>query len=291
MIVKVTSWNLLHGQTIPPGLTANSEVAEKFTQEQLLTAIAQRLTSDVVGLQEVDEAQPRSEGHSQVQSIAKQMGAAYWGYAKTVIGTPGEEWRKLEPEERIIETQSSHNDEQSPVPSYGIGLISRIPVVAWHRMELGRSKVGLPLAFPSERGVKLIYVRDEPRTALAAQLANGYTVAVTHLSFVPFVNIYQLWKVQRWLRRLPGKSILMGDLNLPFNIPIKVSRWKSKVACNTYPSWGPKIQFDYILTYENLATAIAKLAPSEISISDHLPITVEFVESRFGKESPSIDLH
>ena len=276
----------MHGQLIPDSLDSGGKDGLAPTQSELLATISTRLTSDVVGLQEVDEAQPRSGGHSQIQSIAEGMGAASWGYARTVMGTPGENWRKLTSEEKLIETESGYfaaddkgsstSSESLRPPSYGIGLISRIPVLSWHRLELGRSPIGLPLAFPSERGVKLIYVKDEPRTVLAACLSNGYTVAVTHLSFVPFVNIYQLRKIQRWLKRLPGKPILIGDLNLPFNIPTKVSRWKSEINQNTYPSWGPKIQFDYILSLGDSKASTAELAPINLRISDHLPITVEF---------------
>jgi endonuclease/exonuclease/phosphatase family metal-dependent hydrolase len=131
----------------------------------------------------------------------------------------------------------------------------------------------MPLLVGSEKGVRIAYVRDEPRVALVAELTNGYTVAVVHLSFVPLVNIWQLRKIQRELRKFPGKKILIGDLNLPWGLPSKVSNWKSLVTKNTYPSWKPAIQFDYLLSENDLEVTLMEF--SEMPISDHLPIGIE----------------
>jgi endonuclease/exonuclease/phosphatase family metal-dependent hydrolase len=81
--------------------------------------------------------------------------------------------------------------------------------------------------------------------------------------------------VQRELRKLPGKKVLIGDFNLPWNLPTKVSSWKSLTPKNTYPSWKPAIQFDYILSEDDLNTQ--PISFEEMPISDHLPIGVEIV--------------
>jgi endonuclease/exonuclease/phosphatase family metal-dependent hydrolase len=127
--------------------------------------------------------------------------------------------------------------------------------------------------------LRFIYVKDEPRYAVAAQLANGFTVVNMHLSFVPFVNLFQLWRVKRWLAKMPGKHILLGDLNLPFDLPVKFSKWKSLVSMASYPTWQPKIQFDYILS-DNFAVDksskdLVKPIFLKSDISDHLPVTIE----------------
>jgi endonuclease/exonuclease/phosphatase family metal-dependent hydrolase len=263
------------------------------SQKDLLHIIGRSLDADVVGVQEVDFNQERSGGHSQVEVIAEEMGAPYWAYARTVIGTPGSIWRKLQPNEPNIQTNDEDSGEKLnhdtfiQDPSYGIGLISRVKVINWHTLSLGKSPIGLPLAFPADaakgqKGVRLIYVKDEPRIALAAQLENGFTVAVTHLSFVPFVNFYQLRKVQRWLAKLPGKHILLGDLNLPFNLPSRFSNWKSLSIQKTYPSWDPKVQFDYILSDSLTASEVTQVNPPEkfsadqpnLLISDHRSLSI-----------------
>lgn len=252
--MRIATWNLLHGQSVKPG---NPTIS--------LHQVFGNIEVDILGVQEVDENQPRSLGEKQVEEIAKAMGTTHWAYARCVTGTPGEIWRKPHPHEAVLHAHFSE-------PSYGIGLVSRIPVRKWHRIELGRSRVGMPLLVGSEKGVRIAYVKDEPRVALVAELENGFTVAVVHLSFVPLVNIWQLRKIQRELKKLPGKKILIGDFNLPWALPTKVSNWKSLVEKKSYPSWKPAIQFDYLLSENELDCAPINFPPMEIS--DHLPIGV-----------------
>jgi endonuclease/exonuclease/phosphatase family metal-dependent hydrolase len=141
----------------------------------------------------------------------------------------------------------------------------------------------MPLIIPAEgkngeQSVKPIYVADEPRVALAATLENGWTVINTHLSFVPILNLFQLRKIKRWAKELSktyGTQVLIiGDLNLPKGIPAMASNWKSLVTQNTYPSWGAKIQFDYILSDTLKADQFEALDTVITGISDHLPIQV-----------------
>ncbi len=253
--MKVISWNLLHGQQIPPGSTGQGWI-EACTQ----------LGADLLGLQEIDENQLRSGNSKQIEEIAAAMETTHWAYARTVIGTPGATWRKPAPDEGVLHAEFSE-------PSYGIGLISKIPVRSWHRIELGHSWVGLPLPVASEKGARFVYVKDEPRVALIAELENGFTVAVTHLSFVPFVNYFQLRKLQRVMKKLPGRKLIIGDLNLGWNIPGRCTKWKSLVTRNTYPAWKPAIQFDYILAAEELSTT--PLTHPKVGVSDHASIGVE----------------
>ena len=198
------------------------------------------LGSDVAGFQEVDHHLARSGNEPQMHIAAQSLGAKYWAFAPSVIGTPGEVRRHLNNTDQRIVTRESDNK----VGSYGIGIVSRIPVNKWERLELGRSLVGLPLLIPAEKGVRAIYVNDEERVALAAHLDNGWIVINTHLSFVPFVNLYQLGKVKQWAKKLSEggkyKVLIIGDLNLPKNL----SGWNSLINQKSYPSWGAKVQFD-----------------------------------------------
>jgi endonuclease/exonuclease/phosphatase family metal-dependent hydrolase len=66
----------------------------------------------------------------------------------------------------------------------------------------------------------------------------------------------------------------MGDLNLPKSLPVLGSKWNSLATQNTYPSWGAKIQFDYILTKDSV-NKLNVIETTTTGISDHLPITVE----------------
>lgn len=287
--MKVISWNLLHGQPLPPPSTPLPAKEATHLLEAAGSRIAE-LGVDLLGVQEVDADQPRSANLSQVEILAEVMGAKHWAFAPAILGTPGENWRTLASEEQVIETQSASHSRVESQPRYGIGLISTIPVKKWHRIELGRSRIGLPLVIPAggdsgesaaakRMPIRFIYVRDEPRVALAAELENGFTVAVTHLSFVPFVNYFQLMKVRRWLKALPGNPILMGDLNLGWALPVRGTHWRSLRTMNTYPSWGSKIQFDYITAHvpEFGERTIYEIEIPDLGISDHLPIGVEIL--------------
>ena len=272
--LRVISWNLLHGQKIPP---TNSQ----DWQLELASAakrVADQLQPNFIALQEVDYFQSRSDFTNQTEVVAQNMQLKYWAYLPTLIGTPGEKWRSVKDLNNSIITQSSLD--KNPKASYGIALATNWPIKKLYVKKLGRSIIGMPLLIPRDdgKGVRFIYVKDEPRVALIAELENGYTIATTHLSFVPGVNIFQLNKLSFFLKKLPGLALLTGDLNLPANLPSKLSGFKSLVSQATYPSWRPKIQFDYIMLRKKVLSRILSIKPIQSTttqISDHNPIGVE----------------
>jgi len=272
--MRVISWNLLHGQKIPP---TNSQ----DWQAELVSAakrVADELQPNFIALQEVDYFQSRSDLTNQTKLVAQSMQLKYWAYLPTLIGTPGEKWRSVKDLKNSIITESSLD--KDPKASYGIALATNWPIKKLYVKKLGRSIVGMPLLIPKDngKGVRFIYVKDEPRVALIAELENGYTIATTHLSFVPGVNIFQLNKLSSYLKNLPGFALLTGDLNLPANLPSKLSGFKSLISQATYPSWKPKIQFDYIMLRKSELKSISSIKPiksTATGISDHTPIGVE----------------
>ena len=269
------SWNLLHGQAIPP--VPNQEWTQ--TLISATTQMAANYQPDFISIQEVDYLQPRSNNINQTKVIAENSGLKYWAYLPAIFGTPGESWKKVKNLEQSIITENSDIPESK---SYGIGIATNQKIIKLSVKKLGRSIIGMPLLIPKDngKGARFIYVKDEPRVALVAQLENGLTIATTHLSFVPGVNIFQLNRLSSFLKKLPGEKILTGDLNLPANIPSKLSGFKSLAKIPTYPSWGEKIQFDYIMARSSSvksgqisATLIEN--NSKLNISDHSPIGVE----------------
>ena len=272
--MRVISWNLLHGQKIPP---TNSQ----DWQAEVVSAakkIADELQPNFIALQEVDYFQSRSDLTNQTKLVAQSMQLKYWAYLPTLIGTPGEKWRSVKDLKNSIITESSID--KNPKASYGIALATNWPIKKLYVKKLGRSIIGMPLLIPKDdgRGVRFIYVKDEPRVALIAELENGYTIATTHLSFVPGVNVFQLNKLSSYLKKLPGLALLTGDLNLPANLPSKFSGFKSLISQATYPSWKPKIQFDYIMLRKSKLKSISSIKPiksTATGISDHTPIGVE----------------
>jgi endonuclease/exonuclease/phosphatase family metal-dependent hydrolase len=272
--MRITSWNILHGMAIPPtpnlDLTALSQAGAK---------IAADLSPDLIAIQECDYQLARSGRVNQIAEVASSIGARHFAFAPCIIGTPGEKWRKLSAGDSKIITDSEKLVDIEG--GYGIALASTIEVIKWHRLDLGNAPIGMPLLVPGDDGkpgkLRPIYIRDEPRVALAATLANGITVINTHLSFVPGYNIKQLRAIKRWAAELESEmnstAIIVGDLNLPKNLPVVASQWKSLATQATYPSWGAKIQFDYILARSSIgATQLPTVATG---VSDHLPLSVE----------------
>ena len=272
--MRVTSWNLLHGMAIPP---SNDLAADQAKLGQGIQTIG----ADVIGIQEVDEKLGRSGNISQTKLVSEAMGTRHWGFAPVIIGEPGAKWRKLNAAELKLITEE--NREQNNEGSYGIGIVSKIPIINWDRLELGKSVFGMPLVIPAEnkkgkQSIRFIYVADEPRVALAATLDCGWTVINTHLSFVPGVNYWQLRKIKRWAKKLSEQYktqvLIIGDMNLPKGLPAAGSTWNSLVTQNSYPSWGAKIQFDYILSETLQPDQFEVLPIVATGMSDHLPISV-----------------
>jgi endonuclease/exonuclease/phosphatase family metal-dependent hydrolase len=92
---------------------------------------------------------------------------------------------------------------------------------------------------------------------------------------VPGRNLFQLRKLKNWADTLDNKVLLMGDFNLPGSIPAMGSKWQSLILQNTYPSWLPKVQFDYILSKGVALKDVIQVPTTKSSISDHLPLTIE----------------
>lgn len=246
--MRLGTWNLLHGMELATGQCASSAQ---------LRAAAALLDCDILAIQEVDQHQPRSGLLDQTAEIAAGMGASDFFFAPSVAGTPGEDW-------------IPHHD-QWDGPRYGVGLISRRPVKAWHQLPLTPARVGLPLLLPSPKGPRIRYVPDEPRVAIAAEFED-MTVACVHLSFVPGRNVRQLRQVVAWLKQFQAPRILMGDFNLPGGIPARVSKLADAAVQVTYPSWKPRAQFDHILVEEKFSVESVELPIT--GISDHLPLII-----------------
>ena len=275
--MKVATWNILHGMALPEGAIHNERLAERAAQ----------LDVDVLAIQEVDYFQERSHYVDQAALIADSMAAPFISRAFAITGTPGAKWKKWEgaSEDYLsgLGDVTSGGATSERECFYGNGIISRIPIVEEFRLELGRSKIGAPLAIPekipgsSRPKIKIIYIHDEPRVAHAVYLENGITLINTHLSFVPGMNVYQLRKIHSWAKSLPGEKVLVGDLNLPGKLPEKIMKWQSTIAQFTYPSWGARVQFDHILLSRTSKQGwqIIDFLPPTHMVSDHLPLGIE----------------
>lgn len=251
---------------MPPDPTVDAEA--------LLQAEIGELGSDVIGLQEVDYFLGRSNNHNQTGNVASVMKAADWAFAPSLMGSPDDDWRNPTSDDAKIIT----NKDPEAAPGYGIGMVSKIPVTAWHRLDLTGSPVGVFMAFPVDGKLKKFYVRDHPRSALAAHLENGWLIINTHLSFVPFFNYRQLLQIKRWSKKLgvdPRKILIMGDMNIPFSKVVAGLKWNSLTTGKTFPSWQPKVQIDYFLSQSLSASDVTQYVHPHAGMSDHLAVQIE----------------
>nr|WP_296071424.1 endonuclease/exonuclease/phosphatase family protein [uncultured Actinoplanes sp.] len=258
--MRLATFNLLHGRSLSDGTVHAGRVA---------AAVAD-LDADVLGLQEVDKAQPRSGLLDLTAIAAEALDAPVHRFAAAVVGTPGETW------------QPWRSDDDNLHPLYGIALVSRFPVVHWQITALPAAPVRSPVYTPDDG---LMLLKDEPRVLLAAVLdtpGGQMTVATTHLSFVPGWNVRQLRHAVRALRNLPAPRVLLGDLNMPAGPVRAFSGWKPLGRAATFPSPSPKAQLDHVLAdprgMRALGRVVQVLAPHP-PVSDHRPLIVQLDRS------------
>lgn len=255
--VRVATFNLLSGRSL-----TSDEVAEADLIES-----ARLLDADIVGLQEVDRLQPRSSSVDQTAVVAAGLDASHWRFVPALTGTP---------RGRVPWTRSFDDDGATTSdPTYGIALISRLPVREWRVRRFAPAPVAMPLMVPGAKGLPLI--PDQPRVALAG-LVDGprgpFTVVTTHLSIVPGWNVAQLRALVRWARSLPAPRLLIGDLNLPPQVVRLATGWQQLAHVATYPSYRPWVQLDHILGNGVDPRAVQEVRAVRLPISDHRALVV-----------------
>jgi endonuclease/exonuclease/phosphatase family metal-dependent hydrolase len=254
--VRLATFNLLHGRSLSDG---------KVHAGRVSAAVA-GLDADVLGLQEVDRAQPRSGRLDLTAIAADALGAPEHRFAAAVVGTPGEIW------------QPWRDGADTASPQYGIALVSRWPVIRWQITQLPAAPIRSPVYVP-KAGVLLL--KDEPRVLLAAVIDAPWgpmTVATTHLSFVPGWNVRQLRTAVRALRALPAPRVLLGDLNLPGGPARAFSGWRALAKLPTYPSPSPRAQLDHVLIDPRSADRLGPVVRADtpaVDVSDHRPLVVQ----------------
>jgi endonuclease/exonuclease/phosphatase family metal-dependent hydrolase len=259
-ILRLGTFNLLHGMS----------VADQQTDPARLSAAAKELSSDVLGLQEVDRAQERSGLVDQTALVAEAMGAAHFRFVPAVHGTPGPQagWQP-----------AAADDGQDTVgPTYGVGLVSRLPVAHWRVRRFEPAPHRLPLLIPAQPRPRVMWIPDEPRIALAAVMdgpRGPISVVTAHLSFVPGYNARQLRRIARWVQDLPRPLFLLGDFNLPGRLPARLTGYTPLAVTPTYPSWKPRIQLDHVLADGLGPDRVRRVSMRPLAVSDHCALTVD----------------
>jgi endonuclease/exonuclease/phosphatase family metal-dependent hydrolase len=223
---------------------------------------------DVLAVQEIDVAQPRSHLVDQPAEVAAALGATDWRFAATVEGTP-DPFRSWTPADPPV---LAGPGDVPPGPRYGIALFSRRPVRRWSLLALGTGRARLPIHAPDPRTGRgrWWWFPDEPRLAVAAEV-DGCTVVGTHLSFAPHTAVRQLARLRRWARELPGPVLLAGDLNLAGPVPARLSGGTRLVSAPTYPGANPRLQYDHLLALGPLTASAADVRV--LPVGDHRLVT------------------
>lgn len=297
MAIRLATYNLLHGMPVLGGVpepvrdrAGRAVGLPRVDDDGPLRAAVADLDADVIGLQEVDVHQPRSGYAHQVRVVAAALDAPHWHFSPSVCGTPGEHgWRPADERLDHVSTGTALRPDRRPStslevermgPLYGVGLVSRLPVLEWRSTRFDAAPWTLPLLIPAQPRPRMIRVPDEPRAAIAAVVEGRkgpFTVATAHLSFVPGYNVRQLRALRRWLHGMPRPLVLLGDFNLPGRIPARVTSFVELVHEPTYPVMRPRVQLDHVLadglTVHEQATAEA--AVHLLPVSDHAAVTVD----------------
>jgi endonuclease/exonuclease/phosphatase family metal-dependent hydrolase len=254
--MRLATFNLLHGRSIDDGVVDVSRI----------TAAVRSLDADVLALQEVDRHQDRSGRLDLTAVVAEALGTDHHRFVPTVTGTPGFVW------------EPAALDEPPGKPAYGIGLVSRRPVVEWLPIALGASPARLPVMIEGPQR-RVLWVKDEPRVAIAAVLAPGApvrTVVGTHLSFAPGFNLVQLRRLTKAVRHLPRPLVLLGDLNLPGRVARAVPGWRALARVPTYPAPEPRVQLDHALvSRRGDRLSVRSARARRMAISDHRALVVD----------------
>ena len=193
---------------------------------------------------------------------AEAMGAVDSRFVAALSGTPGGAWT------------AATGAERPGSATYGIALLSRLPVVWWRVIRLPALATRVPVWFRGDRRPRA--VRDEPRVAVAAVVeapAGQMTVATTHLSFVPGWNSVQLRRLMRSLTAHPGA---VGAHRRPEHGARQAERasgLRSIAIAPTFPAEAPLRQLDHVLVGGPLA-AVGRAEAVRLPLSDHRALLV-----------------
>lgn len=247
-MTRVLSINLQHGL---------GRDGRPTTAEQLADAFA-GLDVDVVAMQEVDRAQPRSGEVDQAAVVAEALGLSHVRFAAALGGDV----------RRARVSPARWGTAQGP--GYGLAIASRYPVSAWFVRPLPR----LPARYPVLKNSRLSLRDDEQRGVLAAVLrtpAGDLSVCSAHLSMLGPVAAVQVGGVLRSMSVLPTPTVVCGDLDLdPWALRPLARGWQLPRAL-TFPAAAPRRQIDHALVR---GARVQDVRAVPLAISDHLGLLV-----------------
>jgi len=251
--VRIATFNILSGR---------SPVDNRVDEARFRDAIRE-LDADLLGLQEVDRNQPRSE-HADLTAIAADaMGAPHHLFVAALAGTPGTTW------------SAATGEEQPDAAAYGVAFLSRYDVLGWRVVRLPGAPIAVPHRFYGQR--LPTWVRDEPRVAVVAEVDSprGHLdVVTTHLSFLRPWNRRQLRRLMASLVPRRHPLVLLGDLNMGPAPAGRITGLTALATGRTFPAGHPREQIDHILG-DGVPTPAGSRA-LELPMSDHRALLLDW---------------
>ena len=123
---------------------------------------------------------------------------------------------------------------------------------------------------------RLVWVREEPRAALLAELdtpLGRVRVLNAHLSFLPWCNGHQLRSLARRVGQPEVPTVLAGDFNLRPRRAARATGMRPAASGLTFPAGGPTVQLDHILVAGGLHAVSG--GPVPLPVSDHLALVAD----------------
>jgi endonuclease/exonuclease/phosphatase family metal-dependent hydrolase len=251
--MRIATFNILSGRS--PG-------DDRGVDERRFAQAVRALDADLLGLQEVDRNQPRSQHVDLTAIAAEAMGAAEHRFVAALCGTPGATW------------SAPTGEDQPDTAAYGVALLSRYPVSGWQVVRLPAAPGRIPHRWPGR--LLPSWVRDEARVGVVAEVATPLgpvRVVNTHLSFLRGWNVRQLRVLLRGLGDRSGPMVLLGDLNMGRATAERVTGLRPLATGTTFPAHAPSLQIDHLLATPDLQARSG--GPVRLPMSDHLALVAD----------------
>ena len=235
-----------------------------------------RLEADVILLQENWVTQT---GDSVARSLAERVGA-------TVLEVPlahgrrarphadaGSDWQRhrafLDGDHALFvdselplrgSLASSDRFADAEPGSWGIAVVSRLPVTSWRILDLGRRQRDR-----AHRRVLLVQV------AAPGGMVEIACVHMSHLIHGSPVQIRSLNRILGGRSATHGTTIIGGDMNC-WATPLRLllPGWQRAASGPTWPAWRPHSQLDHLLVGRRLSVLSGSVIAAKAS--DHLPV-------------------
>lgn len=225
-------------------LSYNIHIGQNSEDQDKLSEIARYIIdskAEIIGLQEVDSVCNRSGKIDQMKFLAEQTGM-YFTYARHFAFDGG---------------------------SYGLGILSRYPLLYVEDLRVGLSSTGKP----------------ETRSLLKADFIKGktrFTFVTVHMDYRDSKSRQiQSEEILKKLSEISNPVILTGDFNAKpgtREIAILEGMFKdvSKSSGPTYPAIKALNKIDYIMLKSNRRDKVLTQKSDSVDFSDHLPVLSVF---------------